>query len=214
MPDGSKPLAKESSSAKTILLVEGEQGLRQAVSLSLRTSGYHIVVANCGVDAMQKAVEFKGPIHLLLANVEMVDMTGFDLAQRLKKERPDTKVFLVCNLDSGMLVLDRGWQFLPTPFAAALLRTRIRDILKEPHPSTKPQSPPEDAQSGREALTKRETQVLKLIAGGNSTKQIASVLGIAFKTSVGHRTRLMAKLSIHDSVTLARFAIRAGLSDA
>jgi FixJ family two-component response regulator len=204
MPDG----------GKTILFAEGEKRLRLSVSASLRTSGYHLIVAGSGGDAMQQALEFKWPIHLLLANVELSDMTGFDLSQGLNKERPDTKVFLVCDLDSGMLVLDHGWQFLATPFAAALLRTRIRDILKEPHPLTIQPWPPEDARSGQETLTNRETQVLKLIAGGNSTKQIAAALGIAFKTSEGHRTRLMAKLSIHDSVTLARFAIRAGLCDA
>jgi serine/threonine protein kinase len=75
------------------------------------------------------------------------------------------------------------------------------------------QSQPEDAQSGQARLTKREIQVLKLIAGGNSTKQVAAILGIAFKTCVGHRTRLMTKLSIHDLATLVRYSIRAGLID-
>ena len=62
-------------------------------------------------------------------------------------------------------------------------------------------------------LTNRQIQVLRLIAGGNSTKQVAGILGIAFKTSEGHRTRLMKKLTIHDSVGLVRYAIREGLID-
>jgi DNA-binding NarL/FixJ family response regulator len=59
-------------------------------------------------------------------------------------------------------------------------------------------------------LTNRETQMLKLIAAGHSTKQAAFLLGIRFKT-VGHRSQLMKKLEIHDTATLVRFAIRIGL---
>jgi DNA-binding CsgD family transcriptional regulator len=60
-------------------------------------------------------------------------------------------------------------------------------------------------------LTNRERQTLTLIASGHSTKQTASVLGITFKTAAGHRSQLMKKLRIHDTASLVRFAIRAGL---
>jgi DNA-binding NarL/FixJ family response regulator len=60
-------------------------------------------------------------------------------------------------------------------------------------------------------LTNREIQILKLIAAGNSTKQAAFILGITFKTAVGHRSQLMKKLRIHDTASLVRFAIRTGL---
>ena len=65
-------------------------------------------------------------------------------------------------------------------------------------------------QPGAETLTTRETQVLQLIAAGNSTKQAAAALGISFKTAAGHRSQLMKKLQIHDTASLVRFAIRAG----
>jgi len=60
-------------------------------------------------------------------------------------------------------------------------------------------------------LTPREKDVLRSIAKGKSTKQIAFELGISFKTAVSHRTNLMAKLEIHDVATLTRLAIRCGL---
>jgi DNA-binding NarL/FixJ family response regulator len=199
--------------AKTILFVEG-QGLGKSVSLPLYASGYRLMVASSGEQAIQKSRAFEGPIHLLLAAVEMPDMTGIDLAQRICRERPDTQVFLVSGFRTGLLVLNNGWQFLPTPFAADMLRARIRDILKEPQASTRGQLPPEDGLKERGRLTKREIEVLGLIAAGNSTKRAADILGMAFKTCVGHRTRLMNKLGIHDSVSLVRYAIRAGHSDA
>jgi two-component system, NarL family, response regulator NreC len=213
MPNIVTPLARAYNATKTILLVEGGKRLRQSVVHSLFTSGYHLIVASCGRDAIQKALDFKGPVHLLLASVELSDMTGIELAQRLHQERPDMRFFVVSDLASGVLVLDHGWQFLPTPFATDLFRTRIRDILKEPPPSPHLLPLPKGAGSGAEKLSSREAQTLKLIASGHSTKQIAAILGIAFKTAVNHRTRLMSKLGIHDSAMLVRYAIRAGHID-
>lgn len=61
-------------------------------------------------------------------------------------------------------------------------------------------------------LTRREREVLALIASGHSTKQIAGVLGISFKTAVSHRSRLMEKLEVHETASLVRLAIKAGLA--
>ena len=63
-------------------------------------------------------------------------------------------------------------------------------------------------------LTERETQVLKLIADGHSTKSIAHELNIAYKTADTHRTKLMEKLGIHTIAGLVRYAIREGIIEA
>ena len=60
-------------------------------------------------------------------------------------------------------------------------------------------------------LTPREREVLQLVAEGKSTKEIAKHLGIGYKTAESHRTRIMKKLSIHDTAGLARYAVRRGL---
>jgi Response regulator containing a CheY-like receiver domain and an HTH DNA-binding domain len=53
--------------------------------------------------------------------------------------------------------------------------------------------------------------VLKLIAEGKSTKEIAQILGISVKTTETHRTHLMENLDLHDVASLVRFAIRTGV---
>jgi DNA-binding NarL/FixJ family response regulator len=63
-------------------------------------------------------------------------------------------------------------------------------------------------------LTPREIEVLRLIAEGLSTKQIAAQLNISFKTVVSHRSHLLEKLGIHESATLVRLAVRAGIVSA
>ncbi len=60
-------------------------------------------------------------------------------------------------------------------------------------------------------LTVREREVLQLIAEGHRTKQVAVRLGISTKTAESHRTRIMAKLDIHETAGLVRYAIRNGL---
>jgi DNA-binding NarL/FixJ family response regulator len=60
-------------------------------------------------------------------------------------------------------------------------------------------------------LTRREVEVLRLIAEGKSTKQIASYLNISFKTAVSHRSHILEKTNCHESASLVRLAIRAGL---
>ena len=71
----------------------------------------------------------------------------------------------------------------------------------------------QDAQASAPSikLTHREGEVLKLIAEGLSSKEVASQLGISFRTAVCHRYRIMQKLEIHDLATLVKYAIRCGV---
>jgi DNA-binding NarL/FixJ family response regulator len=241
------------NSFKTVLLAHEDGPTRKFILPVLMGAHYNLIVADSGTEAFQKALAFDGHIHLLLANVEMSGMTGIELAYQLSRVRPDTRILLLSQLDTGLLVLNHGWQYLPKPFLADMLRdqirkyltddaalekhaslknsdalvlnqgwqflpvglasdvlkTRIQEILKEP--PLKQLASVKESLDSQFGLTSRERQVLKLIATGHSTKQVAAILGIAFKTSVGHRSRLMKKLNIHDSVTLVRFAIRAGI---
>lgn len=68
-----------------------------------------------------------------------------------------------------------------------------------------------NAEMSLDPLTRRETEVLKYIAQGNSTKKVAELLGITFKTAACHRYRVMDKLGIHETANLVRYAIRHGM---
>jgi len=60
-------------------------------------------------------------------------------------------------------------------------------------------------------LTAREVQVLALVADGKSTKEVASLLQISYKTADSHRSRIMEKLGVHETASLVRYAVRQGI---
>jgi DNA-binding NarL/FixJ family response regulator len=89
------------------------------------------------------------------------------------------------------LALERTMRSIGTPAANPRGRAEARQLLSR--------------------LTKRELEVLKAIAEGDSTKQIAFRLKMTFKTTVSHRTRLMKKLDLHETASLVRLALSAGV---
>jgi len=72
-------------------------------------------------------------------------------------------------------------------------------------------APDERAVRAVYSLTERERQVLILIAEGHSTKEAALRLGISYKTADSHRSRILEKLGVHETASMVRYAIRAGL---
>jgi len=207
----SQIVSGSASSEMTILFVEGG-GFRLSAALSPPTADWRLIAAGSGAEALQKAGEFAGTIHLLVANLDIADMTGVELAQRLNRERPDMEILLVSTMGTGTLILSHGWHFLPVPFETAMLRHKVLEIIGSSGPLV-PKHASADRGVGPRKLTNREVQILKLITAGNSTKQAAALLGIAFKTAAGHRSRLMKKLAVHDTTALVRYAIRTGFID-
>jgi DNA-binding response OmpR family regulator len=132
------PSAASRNTDKTILLAEDDAQLRKAVAALLDRYGYTVIVARDGSEALQKAREFNGAIHLLLSDIDMPGMTGIELATELNQQRPDTKILLVSGLPTG--TPNNGWQFLPKPFTADMLRDRILNFLLSEHPQTRAQA--------------------------------------------------------------------------
>jgi DNA-binding response OmpR family regulator len=114
---------------KTILFAEDEEAIRGFVLPLLRQNGYEVILAEDGMDALRKARQHTGQIHLLLSNVQMPGMTGIELATQLQIESPNTAVLLISGTASGMIVLDTGWDFLPKPFLPRMLVEKIESIL-------------------------------------------------------------------------------------
>jgi two-component system, NarL family, response regulator NreC len=177
--------------------------------------------ASNGSDAVAKAAETRPDVMLM--DIGMIGLSSFEATRQLRKNRPETKVlFLTMYDDEDYLVecmevgaggyvlkdtaapqlvsairdVNRGGSYLSPRMLAQLVddfRTRIKSTTRLPRFAT---------------LTTREKEVLKLLAEGNSVKEIASNLTLSVKTVEAHKFNLMRKLDIHNKSQLVQYAIQ------
>ena len=119
--------------SETILLVEDEGSLRSVMKLFLEYSGYSVIDADNGVDALYLSSNHPGPIRLLLTDVEMSPMSGPELAEQMLLFRPETQVLFMSgnrqpdDLRNDMCLLNA--QFLEKPFNPKTLQHTVQQVL-------------------------------------------------------------------------------------
>jgi len=124
----------ESRGTETILLVEDEPGVRELASQFLRGSGYFVLEAPDGVQALEIAARHPGPIHLLLSDVVMPRMSGKELMHRLRAARKeDMKIILMSGYSeyngTEFRQTDSPFLRLGKPFSLASLVGKVREAL-------------------------------------------------------------------------------------
>jgi two-component system, NarL family, response regulator NreC len=177
--------------------------------------------ASNGSDAIVKAAETRPDV--ILMDIGMAGLSSFEATRQVRKNRPETKVlFLTMYDDEDYLVecmevgaggyvlkdspaaqlvsairdVNRGGSYLSPRMLSQLVddfRTRIKSTTRLPRFAT---------------LTTREKEVLKLLAEGNSVKEIACSLNLSVKTVEAHKFNLMRKLDIHNKAQLVQYAIQ------
>ncbi|MBA3974323.1 MAG: DNA-binding response regulator [Candidatus Solibacter sp.] len=195
------------------------QGIRQLISAE---SDMEVIgEASNGSDAVERAAELKP--DLVLMDIGMPGLSSFEATRQIKKNRPETKVLVLTMYDDedylveGMEVgangyvlkdspsqqlvsairdVQRGGSYLSPRMLSQLVddfRSRIKSATRLPRFAT---------------LTTREREVLKLLAEGNSVKEIACDLNLSVKTVEAHKFNLMRKLDIHNKAQLVQYAIQ------
>jgi len=118
---------------ETILLVEDAQRVRAVVREILEMSGYVVLEARHGAEALEVSNQHAGPIHLMVTDVVMPQMSGRELAQRLATLRPDLKVLYMSGYTDDAIVrhgvLASGIAFLSKPFTPDALALKVRELL-------------------------------------------------------------------------------------
>jgi two-component system, cell cycle sensor histidine kinase and response regulator CckA len=119
--------------SETILLVEDQPALRDVVRESLETFGYRVVEAADGEQAMAMAMTAEEPLQLLLSDVVMPAMGGRELADALRKARPNLPVLFMSGYTEGAVsrhgVLEGGTAFISKPFTPRDLARKVRETL-------------------------------------------------------------------------------------
>jgi CheY-like chemotaxis protein len=117
----------------TVLVVEDELAVRQVVAAALRSSGYKVLEAGSGEEAMRRLCRHEGPLHLVLTDLVMPRMNGRKVADSVRTLYPEVKVvFMSGYTDDALLrhgVSDTQGSFLPKPFTIEALTQKVRDVL-------------------------------------------------------------------------------------
>ena len=124
---------KSRRGSEIILLVEDEQGVREAISHFLRGQGYTVLEAHNPKVAIEIAQEQSKPIHLLMTDMIMPEMNGRELARQLTATRPEMGVLYISGYTdraiAGGTTIDANMNFLQKPFGFDVLGRKLRDIL-------------------------------------------------------------------------------------
>ncbi|MEW6368600.1 MAG: GAF domain-containing protein [Acidobacteriota bacterium] len=125
-----------SRAVETILVVEDEPALRPVVREILEISGYQVLEAGSGEEAINLSSRYAGSIHLMLTDVVMPGMSGRELAERISAARPDMKVLYTSgHTDDAVIrhgVMEEGMHFLQKPFDLEGLARKVREVLDSP----------------------------------------------------------------------------------
>ncbi len=118
---------------ETVLLAEDEQPVLRLVRTVLEACGYTVLEAARVEEALEISKRHEGPIHLLLTDVVMPQMSGRQLAERLATTHPETKVLYISGYADNAIVhhgvLDAGTAFLQKPFTPDTLARKVREVL-------------------------------------------------------------------------------------
>jgi DNA-binding NarL/FixJ family response regulator len=176
--------------------------------------------ARSGREAVEKAIQLAPDVAII--DVSMPDLNGLEATRQIRKACPHTEVLVVTHHDSDEVaaeVLDTGARgyVLKSDSDRDLVHavevlsqhkpfftSRVTEVLLDHRGGTVT----DHGESLRERLTMREREILQLLAEGKTAKEVASILGIATKTSDTHRTNIMRKLNVHSVAELVRYAIR------
>jgi DNA-binding NarL/FixJ family response regulator len=163
---------------------------------------------------------------VVLMDINMPGLGGLEATLAIRRDNPRAKILVLTQYDDREYVsrfLKSGASgYILKKAAGAELASAVRAVQRgglvvDPAlarsllaPATA--APSDGAGDDRyQSLTDREKQVLKLVAEGNSNKEVAQVLGISVKTAMSHRERVMDKLDIHNRTELVKFALKQGV---
>lgn len=203
-----------------VVLADDHAMFRQSLRVLLEREDIDVAgEAADGREALRLVRELRPDAAVL--DLSMPVMNGLEVARELGRVAPGVRTILLTMHEEETYILEAMRTgvsgYVLKAQAAADVVEAVRQVARgaiylSPGVSeTVVRTYAGKAGSSADQLSGRERQVLQLVAEGQTTKEIARVLGVSAKTAESHRTRIMKKLGIHNVAGLVRYAIRRGL---
>ena len=207
-----------------VLVADDHEIVRKGLTLLLTAEPDLTVVAEAADGEQAVKLALRDDIDLAILDIGMPRKTGLQAALELGRKRPDLRILILSMYDneqflfealkagaSGYVLKSGADDDIVTACRAAMrgepflypsaVHKLIRDVVTRT----------DGRRADLELLTPRELEVLKLIAEGENSKEIATMLVLSIKTVESHRANILKKLGMRDRVDLTRYAIRRGL---
>ena len=205
-----------------VLIVDDHALMRDGISALLNVNEDIEVIgeASEGKEAIKKMGELKPDVVVM--DIAMPNMDGMEATRQIVKANKDMKVLILTQHENKEYVLSAikagASGFVPKKALGSELVSAIRSVYRGDsflHPSVAT-ALIEDYRRHTgmdpfDKLTTRERDILRHIAEGHTSQEIANMLVISLKTVLGYRTKIMEKLDIHNRTELIKFAMRKGL---
>jgi DNA-binding NarL/FixJ family response regulator len=225
MPHRSSASSRASASTR-ILLVDDHRLFRAGLRALIERMPHCIVVGEAATGEQAFAAMAASPADVVVMDIHLPDVNGIVASRRLLEAHPAVKILAVSSDPSAALVHEA----MLAGLAGYLLKENSADELERalqavlagkvylcPEVSTaimdtyRRRFGANCVEGSAPALSKREIELLRLIADGLRNKEIAHQLGLTVKSAETYRQRLMKKLNVDSTAGLTRYAIREGI---
>ncbi len=204
-----------------IVLADDQLLIRAGIRAIIETLPGYQVEAECAEGHETIAAIRQLQPDVVLLDIAMPGPSGIEVARAIRQFDQKTRILVLSSIDRQEIIeqaLAAGVNgYLLKDFVLAELLQALAIVLEggcflSPKLSAMSLRSEAESDSGQNSrLTTRQTEILRHVASGRTTKEIARELGISPKTVEFHRSRLMEKIGVHDVTGLTRFALHTGI---